>query len=517
MIFASRAAYIARVGGTLLEVVAHVGVNGVVRLVLRVDLFPDVNLAGVGPALGVVLRHHPEGGEVTRVGSGLQATFHAAIGEVHLAGTFDGTAYHGHVAFTVHVVGNASSDEFAVFDECGFGLTFGGLCGEAFPSGILAGAAAPEFGVGKGTILAVELVAELELVFFRAVGLKVYVNAHIAVDTVLCDGHGIAGFGLGVDIFAPLAVAVNVLFAIEVVTMAHNGSVNHVALGRCRGENDVRCAERDCFGNAGVVAAHYVAAHTVHFEVYVVVVDVHEEVNDVTAVGIDAVRSAFCPVAGGVDVVHVELETSAVDAGRKVGGNLEGGKGIASSFGRLAFASTVESVVVRVREEFAVLTRSSVGVEVSGERTVLVHVEVEVGVDEFVAFVDNGIADDIACLGLHLFRQQVAVDRCIAGIGHFERGGLAVARGEFDRGEHVVGGVGHLEFAVEVEVVFAAYDYFTIAEVGHETDVAVDERSGDGVFAVLEHAGIDGGLVPLAVFVDEAVALEVVTVTDYEV
>ena len=61
------------------EVVCPVGVNGVVRSVLVVNLFPNIYFAAGGPSAGIVLGHHPEGWKVAGVACGFDAGFNASV------------------------------------------------------------------------------------------------------------------------------------------------------------------------------------------------------------------------------------------------------------------------------------------------------------------------------------------------------------------------------------------------------------------------------------------------------
>ena len=197
----------------ILEVVGPVRVNGVPGAVLVVNRFPDVDFATTRPACTLVLGHHPDGGEVANPRIREGAALHLAIREAKLAHRLDAARNHRYVIGGWVGVGDGADDEFAVLviDH------LGAVGAPAIPSGVHALAANPLRVVFLRSILAVKLVSEHQFIL-RSVGrLEISGQNHIAVNAVGRDGEAIGGYG----VFAPLAVAMDVLFALEIVATAN--------------------------------------------------------------------------------------------------------------------------------------------------------------------------------------------------------------------------------------------------------------------------------------------------------
>ena len=108
---------------------------------------------------------------------------------------------------------------------------------------------------------------------------------------------------------------------------------------------------------------------------------VQQEVYHVAAVHIYLVTFFFAPATGGVNVVPVHLQTSAVDPRSQHGRQLESRQGVHGHIAGLSvngLAQAVLAVVVGVSQQFAGHGRSAVGVKSGVELTVLVEVDVKV-------------------------------------------------------------------------------------------------------------------------------------------
>ena len=142
----------------MLERIGPFGVERVVRDVLFVDLFPNVDFSGVRPTFAVVLGHHPKGGEVAFVGMRENAGFDAAVTEGEFAFASDSSADEGLFlyAFEAFGSGHGTANEFAVFQKGDSSI----IGAETVPSRFSAEGARPKFIVGLGVVVAFKLFTE---------------------------------------------------------------------------------------------------------------------------------------------------------------------------------------------------------------------------------------------------------------------------------------------------------------------------------------------------------------------
>ena len=90
--------------------------DGVVRHVLIVNLFPNINLTTIRPASAVVLRHHPKSREVTRVAVGEEACFNFSVAHREFAVSLNAAADHVDIIGGLERVGHTASNKLSVFD-----------------------------------------------------------------------------------------------------------------------------------------------------------------------------------------------------------------------------------------------------------------------------------------------------------------------------------------------------------------------------------------------------------------
>ena len=255
----------------ILEVVGPVRVNGVPGTVLVVDGFPDVDFATTGPTCTLVLGHHPDGGEVANPGIREGAALHLSIREAKLAHRLDAARNHRYVIGGWVGVGDGADDEFAVLviDH------LGAVRAPAVPRGVHTLTAYPLRVVFLRSIFSVELVGKDQLVL-RSIGRReIGRENHISVNAIGGNGEAISGNG----VLAPLAVAVDILLALQIVATANGHLLSRKSCNSRRGHHVKFAISGQVVREGGIVRAVQASVGRVDAQAAVGLIDVDEEVH----------------------------------------------------------------------------------------------------------------------------------------------------------------------------------------------------------------------------------------------
>ena len=177
------------------QVICPVGVHRVVSRVLVVDRLEDVYLAALGPTLARRLRHHPGGGEVTRMQVSAQAHLHPSVGERELAARLHGARDHRHIVGRAVGIGYGATHQAAILDV-------GHLGRAAYPTvprRAIARAHAPLRCIGTAAVGLVELIGEDQLVVIGH-GIGRHQQEHVN------NNAAVGNYGVG-RVHAPAGVA----------------------------------------------------------------------------------------------------------------------------------------------------------------------------------------------------------------------------------------------------------------------------------------------------------------------